>query len=795
MYSKQLRANKIPPQSVDCGVMTSSSKKVLPPVTRQPPSTTDRSSRTRTTKTATIESEYAMGSIVGRARRTGRPVKRSLPKCTADRNTARGIAVGTLDDDEEDDVVDDISHRTTVEILSNILSRRRQTSDVIVRTTSRSQKQSTNGFGYRPQRTVSVLPLQNLTTHATDGFFDHATSTGEVRHLDHFGVLDVIPPIKKHPSTTTSHDGVGRITDVGDVDVLNTSKMALQAMQLGVGGGDATAGELDSFELERNAVSPMADIPTTGGENSDKFEYADSDDDDENITAISITMSNRATANSSVAGRYSSVRNKQRSSYGLRHVRHHQLHSEDHPSTCRGAAPRHPASRTDGLIGSSESRRHDDDDAILRIDHRSILGRFSVAEWNRQKVLHLRRASLRRTCLDCGPPQTDWRSAGTAEKQTSTTTTSQARHVQPTDHNACGTRPTGIGNGATASKFISVGYPRSSSNDRKPQQQKQQLPHHMVSTEYSRQKCAKFPPPTPPHREGYYQKHSPLPRRFQQPPDDFLQDTNANHTNAKNTLHQTPDIILAELEKVTSALQLQQQQQQQQQCGVKNADHEERTVLGRDDTQSEDRGGNDKRVNRADNVQLLLIDASVEAESKTVSSCCDDGVKMPGAMKGSLIRRKSSLMADGERRGSTYVGRCFESNSRRTTLTDCSKSSTPALLEPQETFTDFSRPVSSWSSIAVDEITSLPGSPFYNRQVLQRRSSSIDSGMSRPGSDFLDVPILLVQARDRSPSMIDSTETTSSTTVDSPMTESSPVIQINEDGHSVITDLQQQVLD
>jgi len=103
----------------------------------------------------------------------------------------------------------------------------------------------------------------------------------------------------------------------------------------------------------------------------------------------------------------------------------------------------------------------------------------------------------------------------------------------------------------------------------------------------------------------------------------------------------------------------------------------------------------------------------------------------------------------------------YRTPGRRTTdaglCTFDSKSSTPALLEPVDLVTDCSRPVSSMSSslrsnsnssssgggggcggvvvssmsssIAVDEITSLPGSPFY-RQVLQRRSSSIDSNPS-----------------------------------------------------------------
>ena len=118
-----------------------------------------------------------------------------------------------------------------------------------------------------------------------------------------------------------------------------------------------------------------------------------------------------------------------------------------------------------------------------------------------------------------------------------------------------------------------------------------------------------------------------------------------------------------------------------------------------------------------------------------------------------ILTRKQSVPS-GDCRGSYYRAPAY--SVRRTTdaglPTFDSKSSTPALLEPVDLVTDCSRPVSSMSSsIAVDEITSLPGSPFY-RQVLQRRSSSIDSSiMSRPGSDFwpgsdfLDIPIFLVQ--------------------------------------------------
>lgn len=59
--------------------------------------------------------------------------------------------------------------------------------------------------------------------------------------------------------------------------------------------------------------------------------------------------------------------------------------------------------------------------------------------------------------------------------------------------------------------------------------------------------------------------------------------------------------------------------------------------------------------------------------------------------------------------------------------------------------------------------------------------------MSRPGSDLLDVPIFLVQPRDRSPSMVSDTETPS--VAESPIT--SPVCIVTTEER----DLQQQVLD
>jgi len=161
-----------------------------------------------------------------------------------------------------------------------------------------------------------------------------------------------------------------------------------------------------------------------------------------------------------------------------------------------------------------------------------------------------------------------------------------------------------------------------------------------------------------------------------------------------------------------------------------------------------------------------------------------------------ILSRKQSVPSGdcrggGGGGGGSHIYRVAALGSRRTTDTGLptfdSKSSTPALLEPVDLVTDCSRPVSSMSSsIAVDEITSLPGSPFY-RQVLQRRSSSIDSSiMSRPGSDLLDVPIFLVQPRDRSPSMVSDIETPSA--AESPVASPICIVTGTEE-----RDLQQQV--
>lgn len=86
-----------------------------------------------------------------------------------------------------------------------------------------------------------------------------------------------------------------------------------------------------------------------------------------------------------------------------------------------------------------------------------------------------------------------------------------------------------------------------------------------------------------------------------------------------------------------------------------------------------------------------------------------------------------------------------------------SKSSTPVpqggpghQYASDAVFSPCSSPIS--AAAAGDELSSLPEGPF-NRQNLQRRSSSIDSNFSRPGSDFLEVPLFMIQARDRSPSI------------------------------------------
>ena len=107
-------------------------------------------------------------------------------------------------------------------------------------------------------------------------------------------------------------------------------------------------------------------------------------------------------------------------------------------------------------------------------------------------------------------------------------------------------------------------------------------------------------------------------------------------------------------------------------------------------------------------------------------------------MSTKLLSRKQSVPS-GDCRGS-YI---YRLSGRRTTDVGLSiydpKSSTPALLEPVDLVTDCSRPVSSMSSsIAVDEITSLPGSPFYRQvgcvaQWAERRSLTLTC--ARPAAD------------------------------------------------------------
>ncbi|ELU03085.1 hypothetical protein CAPTEDRAFT_192274 [Capitella teleta] len=69
---------------------------------------------------------------------------------------------------------------------------------------------------------------------------------------------------------------------------------------------------------------------------------------------------------------------------------------------------------------------------------------------------------------------------------------------------------------------------------------------------------------------------------------------------------------------------------------------------------------------------------------------------------------------------------------------------------------DFGTSVSSSSSMVTpgenDDIGSLPGSPFETRRGLRRRSSSIDSCFSRPGSELLEVPFPTTNPKDKLPS-------------------------------------------
>lgn len=143
-------------------------------------------------------------------------------------------------------------------------------------------------------------------------------------------------------------------------------------------------------------------------------------------------------------------------------------------------------------------------------------------------------------------------------------------------------------------------------------------------------------------------------------------------------------------------------------------------------------------------------------------------------------RRGAGAGSSDYRYESKTVGRRSDGSARELCLLTDSKSSTPAFLEPSQDLDNFSTS----SSPMCDELASLPGSPFY-RQVLQRRSSSIDSSFSRPGSDFLEVPLLVIQPKDRSPGVC---------LLDETLTESPPDNSpLNEDPlHG--GDLQQQVV-
>ena len=89
-----------------------------------------------------------------------------------------------------------------------------------------------------------------------------------------------------------------------------------------------------------------------------------------------------------------------------------------------------------------------------------------------------------------------------------------------------------------------------------------------------------------------------------------------------------------------------------------------------------------------------------------------------------------------------------------------SGTSTPCLKELSPGFTPRHSASSSLSSLfsraEYDDIGSLPSSPFCRRSMFNRRSSSIDSAMSRPSSDLLDVPFYVTPAKDRLPGLGDS---------------------------------------
>ncbi len=98
---------------------------------------------------------------------------------------------------------------------------------------------------------------------------------------------------------------------------------------------------------------------------------------------------------------------------------------------------------------------------------------------------------------------------------------------------------------------------------------------------------------------------------------------------------------------------------------------------------------------------------------------------------------------------------------------------------------DHSRPLSTTSSCSLnidnDDLGSLPGSPHAPRRVI-RRSSSIDSSFSRPGSELLEVPLTISTAKDRLPGPESPT--------DSPVSSPTGIIVL-DDAHC---DLQHQVV-
>jgi hypothetical protein len=785
--------------------VSSTSVNVLPPVVRQPSSraATGSSSIDHFTKNSTRDSSI---------RRVSR------------------------DDDDDDDF--SFSHQTTVEILSHVLNRRRQTSDVIVRTTTKSRPVAADGsltyyHDDGPRRTVSVLPVWKPVT--SGGLHKKSAGANQSR------ALGVIPPIRRHLAPS---DVVDHVTPSGRLNsAAKTTKPSTHA-----GAQHGTDRSINSTI----AVPSMWPAPSAAGNcvMTDIVEDVSDEDDEERdiagmrsntssmspVTAVSITMSSRATASSSVADWYGSLQAPQPPSNSP---------ADRDSVTCASLGRRSTTASRSRPRGMPTT-----DDCTHDVRQSK---RFSVAEWNRQKVLHLRRASLRRACLI--GPQSNWmksvamktKSNGDSPKnETRRTRANRKREPWPAARgfNAVSAQPpaekmTAKNTTATESSWSSASndvrrcchradevekrtderrlVQRSEETFRNGRiesqmfvskirhqdgrKQNRQQPECSIkkpeySGDYSFSQCQRLSPhsgdrscqPHPPssptsHHHNHLQ---------QQDAYDSGLDSDAKTADYINQ-SQAPDVVLAGLEKVTSALQLQHQhQQRQQQCGLTAVDEaaggshqSERSEESRDQSVNGNEGGADNDKNAAEEEHSAR--RCMKTELATIMSTSYDARQSEGTTGGhTRLTRKASLAED--RRGS-FCRYELKNSSRRTTLTD-SKSSTPALLEPQDYMTDFSRPVSSLSSsIPVDEITSLPGSPFY-RQVLQRRSSSIDSSvMSRPGSDFLDVPILLVQPRDRSPSFVDLTETSSA--AESP-TELSPVCQLIEDTHGG-PDLQQQV--